>query len=88
MAKEHEQTGPTVSLPLDEFVRSVAGLAGRAGRAGAREVIGEMNILPRLEAVEHGLTSQRVFRGKLVGIAAGVAAVAGIIAIILKLFSP
>jgi len=76
---------PTVRLPMDEFVRSVA---DRAGRAGAREVIDEMNILPRLEAVEHGLTSQRVFRGKLTGIAAGVAAVAGIIAIILKLFFP
>ena len=81
MTKEPNE--PSVKLPMDEFVRNIAGLAGRAG---AREVIDETKIIPRLEAVEYGLVSLRISRGKIAGIAAGVLGFSGVIVLIVKLF--
>jgi len=52
----------------DEYVKL---LAEDAGRAAAKEVIQEMDILPRLKAIEHTLTSVRIGFGKMIGIAIG-----------------
>jgi len=61
MAKE---TDPSVNIPLTEFVK---GVADQAGRAAAREIVDELDILPRLGRVENRVTDLRLCKAKIYG---------------------
>lgn len=61
MAKDADQS---VKIPLTEFVK---GVADQAGRAAAREIVNELDILPRLGQVEEGVTNLRLCKAKIYG---------------------
>jgi len=67
---------PSVKQPMSEFVR---GIAIEAGRAGAREVVAELDILPRLDRVEKNNIDLRIAKAKMYGVIIGISAAVGVL---------